>query len=126
MLVSAGAFGSPAILERSGIGSSELLNRLQIEAVVALPGVGDKYQGGCAYCSASTRAVSSDELSPDHQVVFAPYLVRDEAETLDGIVRGDPDEVESSSISPVPCWPASTKWSLPQNGMRNGSRTAQG
>lgn len=41
VLTSAGAFGSPAILERSGIGSSELLSRLQIETSADLPGVGE-------------------------------------------------------------------------------------
>lgn len=34
--------------------------------------------------------------------MFVPYLVRDEADTLDGIVRNDPDEIESASMSPVP------------------------
>lgn len=45
VVVSAGAFGSPAILERSGIGSSEILARLNIPEVVDLPGVGENYIG---------------------------------------------------------------------------------
>lgn len=45
VVVSAGAFGSPAILERSGIGLSEILARLNIPQVVNLPGVGENYQG---------------------------------------------------------------------------------
>ena len=45
VVVSAGAFGSPAILERSGIGSKTLLDSLGINTIVDLPGVGEGYQG---------------------------------------------------------------------------------
>ena len=50
VLISAGAFGSPAILERSGIGAKEVLERVGVEQRVDLPGVGDNYQGfPCGY-----------------------------------------------------------------------------
>lgn len=49
-------------------------------------------------CEVSARVESSDGDGSDHQVVFVPYLVRDEAETLDGIVRNDPDEIESAYV----------------------------
>lgn len=45
VVVSAGAFGSPAILQRSGIGASQLLKKLDINEQVDLPGVGENYQG---------------------------------------------------------------------------------
>lgn len=45
VVVSAGAFGSPAILERSGIGSSEVLARMNIPQVVDLPGIGENFLG---------------------------------------------------------------------------------
>ena len=45
VVVSAGAFGSPAILERSGIGDRSLLQSLGIDVVCDLPGVGENYQG---------------------------------------------------------------------------------
>lgn len=45
VVLSAGAFGSPAILERSGIGSAILNKNLGIQTVVDLPGVGENYQG---------------------------------------------------------------------------------
>jgi alcohol oxidase len=45
VLISAGAFGSPAILERSGIGAKEVLDRVGVKQRVDLPGVGDNYQG---------------------------------------------------------------------------------
>lgn len=45
VVVSAGAFGSPAILERSGIGAERVLKQCGIEQLVNLPGVGENYQG---------------------------------------------------------------------------------
>ena len=45
VIVSAGAFGSPAILERSGIGAASVLNRNNVPVTVDLPGVGENYQG---------------------------------------------------------------------------------
>jgi alcohol oxidase len=45
VVVSAGAFGSPTILERSGIGAEAILKRCGIQQVVNLPGVGENYQG---------------------------------------------------------------------------------
>ena len=45
VVLSAGAFGSPAILERSGIGSKEVLTKNNIQQVVDLPGVGEHYMG---------------------------------------------------------------------------------
>jgi len=43
--LSAGAFGSPGILERSGIGAKDVLERVGVKQRVDLPGVGDNYQG---------------------------------------------------------------------------------
>jgi alcohol oxidase len=45
VVVSAGAFGSPNILERSGIGSKEILDKNGISQLVDLPGVGEHYMG---------------------------------------------------------------------------------
>ena len=45
VVISAGAFGSPSILERSGIGSSSILKKYGIPVIVDLPGVGENYQG---------------------------------------------------------------------------------
>lgn len=43
-IVSAGALGTPSILERSGIGSKTLLESLNIPVITDLPGVGENYQ----------------------------------------------------------------------------------
>jgi alcohol oxidase len=45
VVVSAGAFGSPAILERSGIGAETVLKKNGVMQLVDLPGVGLNYQG---------------------------------------------------------------------------------
>ena len=45
VVLSAGAFGSPSILERSGIGSKDVLTRNNIQQLVDLPGVGEHYMG---------------------------------------------------------------------------------
>jgi alcohol oxidase len=45
VIVSAGAFGSPAILERSGIGPPSVLERNNIHVLVDSPGIGENYQG---------------------------------------------------------------------------------
>ncbi|KZT68093.1 GMC oxidoreductase [Daedalea quercina L-15889] len=74
VVISSGTFGSPAILERSGVGDRSRLEQLGINVLVDLPGVGENFQ--------------------DHNVIFTPYLVDDDAETLDGIVRSDKEEIE--------------------------------
>ena len=45
VVLSAGAFGSSSILERSGIGSKDVLTRNNVEQLVDLPGVGEHYMG---------------------------------------------------------------------------------
>lgn len=72
VVLSAGALGSPAILERSGIGSKEILEKHDIHCQVDLPGVGNNYL--------------------DHNLVFNPMYAGEEAETLDTIFYGQPCE----------------------------------
>ncbi|KAG2113891.1 GMC oxidoreductase-domain-containing protein [Suillus discolor] len=69
VVVSAGAFGSPTILERSGIGAEAILKRCGIDQLVNLPGVGEKYR--------------------DHYLVLVPYLAADEIITTEALSRGD-------------------------------------
>jgi len=44
VILSAGAYGSPAILERSGVGPAEVLKAAGVETVHHLPGVGENLQ----------------------------------------------------------------------------------
>ncbi|KAG2113892.1 GMC oxidoreductase-domain-containing protein [Suillus discolor] len=69
VVVSAGAFGSPTILERSGIGAEAILKRCGIDQLVNLPGVGEKYR--------------------DHYLALVPYLAADEIITTEALSRGD-------------------------------------
>jgi alcohol oxidase len=45
VIVSSGSLGTPGILERSGIGSKEILDGVGVKQRVDLPGVGENYQG---------------------------------------------------------------------------------
>ncbi|KAJ7170886.1 GMC oxidoreductase-domain-containing protein [Mycena crocata] len=72
VVVSAGTFGSPLILERSGIGAPDILKSHGVQRLVDLPGVGENYQ--------------------DHNVVFVPYLASEEAKTMDAFFRGEEKE----------------------------------
>lgn len=45
VVASAGSFGTPLLLERSGVGDPEVLERAGVPVVENLPGVGAKYQG---------------------------------------------------------------------------------
>ncbi|KAM0327141.1 hypothetical protein ACHAQA_006272 [Verticillium albo-atrum] len=43
VIVSCGALGSPLVLERSGVGSAEILGRAGVDVVANVPGVGQNY-----------------------------------------------------------------------------------
>ncbi|TFY83874.1 hypothetical protein EWM64_g151 [Hericium alpestre] len=77
VVLSAGTFGSPGILERSGVGRKSVLEPLSIPPLVELDGVGESYQ--------------------DHNVIFAPYLAAPEADTLDAVARNDTDSISALS-----------------------------
>ena len=72
VVVSAGALGSPQILERSGVGKASILKDLDIPVISDLPGVGENYQ--------------------DHHLLLYPYKSNlDESETLDDLLSGRKD-----------------------------------
>jgi alcohol oxidase len=69
VVISSGTLGTPQILERSGVGNSKLLQKLDIKVVSDLPGVGEEYQ--------------------DHYTTLSIYRVSNETFTLDDFLRGD-------------------------------------
>ncbi|KAJ6494576.1 GMC oxidoreductase-domain-containing protein [Mycena sanguinolenta] len=71
VVLGAGAMGSPLILERSGVGRKDILERAGIPLVHELPGVGANYQ--------------------DHSVWVTPYIVDDSVESMNKLWRGDPE-----------------------------------
>ncbi|KAL6826611.1 GMC oxidoreductase domain-containing protein [Trichoderma camerunense] len=86
VVVSAGALGTPLILERSGVGNAELLKKLDIPVVADVPGVGEEYQ--------------------DHNLIFYKYKTTLKPdETLDVLNRGDVDFYEAAEKkNPVVTW----------------------
>ncbi|KAJ7751464.1 alcohol oxidase-like protein [Mycena metata] len=70
VVVAAGAMNSPLILERSGIGRKDVLERAGIPVVAEVPGVGHDYQ--------------------DHSVCLMPYIVDPSYETMNRLWRKEP------------------------------------
>ncbi|KAF7897362.1 hypothetical protein EAF00_005590 [Botryotinia globosa] len=73
VIICAGAINSPRILELSGIGDADLLQRLGINVVVDNPHVGENLQ--------------------DHLFTGLTFEARDDVETIDAFSRQEPDAV---------------------------------
>ncbi|KAL8280237.1 hypothetical protein RQP46_007351 [Phenoliferia psychrophenolica] len=69
VVLASGAFGTPLILQRSGVGASSILEKAGVPVRVDLPGVGLEYQ--------------------DHQLTLETYKVDDNEDTMDDYLRGD-------------------------------------
>ncbi|KAE9410805.1 alcohol oxidase [Gymnopus androsaceus JB14] len=78
VILSSGAFGSPAILERSGIGSAEHLAKAHMDQLVDLPGIGENYN--------------------DHSLCVSPYLSSEDSDCLDGIFGGDEEAIKRMPV----------------------------
>lgn len=63
VVVSAGALGTPAILERSGIGAADILKKNDIKQLVDLPGVGQNYMGN-SKCILELNSIAHQFLRP--------------------------------------------------------------
>ncbi|KAI1352214.1 aryl-alcohol dehydrogenase [Xylaria sp. FL0043] len=73
VIIAAGALQSPKILELSGVGNPEILSKHGISVIEDLPGVGENLQ--------------------DHIVCDISYQAVDDLETLDSLVRQEPEAV---------------------------------
>ncbi|KAI0966491.1 hypothetical protein F4678DRAFT_484281 [Xylaria arbuscula] len=73
VIISAGAINSPRLLELSGIGGSDLLQRLGINVIVDNPHVGENLQ--------------------NHLFTGLVFEARDDVDTIDGFFRQEPDVV---------------------------------
>ncbi|GAB1318215.1 Glucose-methanol-choline oxidoreductase N-terminal domain-containing protein [Madurella fahalii] len=76
VVLAAGAFQSPKVLELSGIGNTQLLAKHGIDVVQHLPGVGENLQ--------------------DHLITSIGYRARDDLDTLDALVRQEPDAMDQA------------------------------
>ncbi|KAJ7761998.1 GMC oxidoreductase-domain-containing protein [Mycena maculata] len=96
VVLASGAFGSPAILERSGIGASDLLKAHDIRQIVSLPGVGENYN--------------------DHNLVFVPYHTTDDELTMDDIFHGKDEAIKPYEEQ----WRRAGKGMMAHNGIEAG------
>lgn len=76
VVVAAGAFQSPKLLELSGIGSAGFLGSLGIDTIVDNPGVGENLQ--------------------DHLMTGFSFEVRDGVKTIDDLARHDPAALQAA------------------------------
>jgi alcohol oxidase len=103
VVLSAGSFGTPGILERSGIGGKAVLEGVGVKQRVNLPGVGENYQGPSPLHDSHWRLsmlLTLGYVRADHNNLFVPYFCADQAQTLDAIFRNDESAVEGVSYTP--------------------------
>ncbi|GKZ26050.1 hypothetical protein AbraIFM66951_005080 [Aspergillus brasiliensis] len=71
VILAAGAFQSPKILQLSGVGGAELLEKHGVDVVMDLPGVGQNLQ--------------------DHMISYTAFRANPEIETKDSLIRQEPE-----------------------------------
>ncbi|POS72820.1 choline dehydrogenase [Diaporthe helianthi] len=76
VVLAAGVFQSPKLLELSGIGNEELLKEHGIEVVEPLPGVGENLH--------------------DHTIVYTGFRASDDVATLDPLIRQEPEALQQA------------------------------
>lgn len=76
VILAAGVFGTPKLLELSGIGGKPLLEKLGIPVVVENPNVGENLQ--------------------DHPSTGVSFEVADGVETMDGLSRQEPEAINAA------------------------------
>ncbi|KAF5386490.1 hypothetical protein D9757_005890 [Collybiopsis confluens] len=91
VVLSSGAFGSPAILERSGIGSEEILKRVDIPQIVDLPGVGENYKGKVVILAKLLIHCANSLI--DHNLCTSAYFASEDSDCLDEIFTGKEDAI---------------------------------
>jgi alcohol oxidase len=93
IVVSAGALGSPAILERSGIGAEVVLKQCGVKQLVDLPGVGENFRGSLfVSCRGLGLGFS------DHNGISIPYFTTDEVITMDPLWSGEELAVQGKHV----------------------------
>ncbi|KAG9316083.1 hypothetical protein JVU11DRAFT_3754 [Chiua virens] len=93
VVLSAGAFGSPAILERSGIGAESILEANNVSLIVDLPGVGEEYH--------------------DHPSAILVNYAADDTETLDDVWRKPEEAIDQYEHT----WETTGKGKIAANGI---------
>ncbi|KAI0188220.1 putative glucose dehydrogenase [Xylaria flabelliformis] len=108
VIVSAGAFGTPLLLERSGIGNRDVLEKAGVPLRHHLPGVGSHYQDHqCClftYNSTSHPADTFESIYNGTRSIPALLASRDPILSWNGVdasAKIRPDESEIKSFNPV-------------------------
>src|SRR5258705_8729175 len=99
VVLSAGAIGTPLVLERSGIGAEAVLHKHGIKQVADLPGVGENYRGKSL---TSQEKVIVERWNLDHKLLEGPYIAAPEVETQDGFGTSRGDVTKLAPTSPHP------------------------
>lgn len=71
IVISCGTLSTPLVLQRSGIGDPQKLQKAGVKCQVDLPGVGLNFQ--------------------DHYLTFSAYRAKPDTESFDDFIRGDPE-----------------------------------
>lgn len=92
VVLSAGALGTPQILERSGVGNPEFLASAQVPLTASVPGVGENYlvSEGIAVSSEGIESGSfTNSHIQDHHIMLYPYKASvGPDQTMDGLLTG--------------------------------------
>ncbi|KAL4968484.1 GMC family oxidoreductase [Aspergillus stella-maris] len=108
VVLSSGALGSPQILERSGVGSKDLLKRLGIPIISDLLGVGENYQDHhlvtSSYKTTLCPEETLDSLATGHKNVGEAIATKDPqlgSNTIDIAGKIRPNDEEARSLGPT-------------------------
>lgn len=83
--------GSPLILERSGIGRKDVLDKAGIPVISELPGVGENYQGTLLLFQVGSPSLTAARHFIDHPFYVAPYIADPATTTIDSLFRREPE-----------------------------------
>jgi len=80
VVLSAGSFGTPGILERSGIGAKAILEGVGVKQRIDLPNIGENYQGpylpAIGYPPPSTVLTLVHDMHRSQHIVHSVFLCR--------------------------------------------------
>lgn len=106
VVLSAGTFGSAAILERSGIGSSEILTKAGVSVVQDLPGVGENYLDHTIALTAYRTSLADGETSDKMAQSNIGELIAQNSPLLgtngqELNIKGRPSDAEVKALGPA-------------------------
>ncbi|ORY79529.1 hypothetical protein BCR37DRAFT_349691 [Protomyces lactucae-debilis] len=107
VIVSAGAFGSPKLLELSGIGNKQVLEKAGIPCKVDLPGVGENYQDHLLFLCMHHAAPETEthdnlyrQIEPDFSEAQAAFAKADgplRTNNIDPVIKWRPTDEEAAA-----------------------------